>query len=58
MTGRHYTEEEKAKVRAMVQYGLSKNKASQILGISSATIWRWNIPSTYKNKTHSKETKQ
>ncbi len=58
MTGRHYTEQEKAKVRAMVQYGLSKNKAAQILGISSATIWRWNIPSTYKNKTYSKETKQ
>jgi transposase-like protein len=58
MTGRHYTEQEKAKVRAMVQYGLSKNKACQILGISSATIWRWNIPSTYKNKIYSRETKQ
>lgn len=58
MTGQHYTEQEKAKVRAMVQYGLSKNKAAQILHIAPATIWRWNIPSTFKNKTYSREIKQ
>ena len=58
MTGRHYTEQEKAKVRAMVQYGLSKNKASQILGISSATIWRWNIPASFKNKVYPPETRR
>ena len=57
MTGKHYTEQEKAKVRAMVQYGLSKIKAAQILHIAPSTIWRWNIPTTFKNKTYPRETK-
>ncbi len=57
MTGRHYTEQEKAKVRAMIRYGLSKNKAAQILHIAPATIWRWNIPAIFKNRTYPRETK-
>ncbi len=58
MTGRHYTEQEKAKVRALIENGLSKRKASQILGIPHSTIWRWGYPSTFKNKTYPKETKE
>ncbi len=58
MTGRHYTEQEKAKIRAMIQYGLSKNKAAQILHIAPATIWRWDIPATFKNVEYSEKTKR
>ncbi|MCL5009491.1 MAG: helix-turn-helix domain-containing protein [Candidatus Parvarchaeota archaeon] len=58
MTGKHYTEQEKAKVRALIENGLSKRKASQILGIPHSTIWRWGYPSTFKNKTYPKETKE
>ena len=58
MTGKHYTEQEKAKVQAMVQYGLSKRKAAEILHIAPSTIWRWNIPATFKNKVYSRETKE
>lgn len=58
MTGRRYTEQEKAKVRAMMQYGLSKNKAAQILHIAPSTIWRWSIPATFKNKVYPPETRQ
>ena len=59
MTGRHYTEQEKAKVGAMVQYGLSKRKAAEILNIAPSTIWRWNLPhSTFKNVEYSEKTKR
>ncbi|MCL4376189.1 hypothetical protein M1558_01715 [Candidatus Parvarchaeota archaeon] len=58
MTGRHYTEQEKARVRALIENGLSKRKASQILSIPHSTIWRWGYPSTFKNKTYPKETKE
>ncbi len=58
MTGRHYTPQEKVKVAAMVQYGLSKIKAAQILGIAPNTIWRWSIPATFKNKVYPPEIKQ
>jgi DNA invertase Pin-like site-specific DNA recombinase len=58
MTGRRYTEQEKAKIRAMIRYGLSKNKAAQILHIAPATIWRWNIPATFKNKVYPPETRR
>ncbi len=57
MTGRHYTEQEKAKIKAMIQYGLSKRKAAEILNIAPSTIWRWDIPATFKNKIYSRETK-
>jgi hypothetical protein len=58
MTGRHYTGQEKAKVGAMVQYGLSKRKTAEILHIAPSTIWRWNIPATFKNKVYPPETRQ
>ena len=58
MTGQHYTGQEKAKVRAMVQYGLSKRKAAEILNIAPSTIWRWNIPATFKNVEYSEKTKR
>lgn len=58
MTGRHYTEQEKAKVRALIENGLSKRKASQILGIPHSTIWRWGYPSTFKNKAYLEGTKE
>lgn len=59
MTGRHYTEQEKAKIKAMIQYGLSKRKAAEILHIAPSTIWRWNLsPSTFKNVEYSEGTRQ
>ncbi len=58
MTGRHYTGQEKAKVGAMVQYGISKRKAAEILNIAPSTIWRWDIPATFKNKAYPPETRQ
>ena len=59
MTGQHYTGQEKAKVMAMVQYGLSKRKAAEILNIAPSTIWRWNLPpSTFKNVEYPKRTRQ
>ncbi|MBE5728594.1 helix-turn-helix domain-containing protein [Candidatus Parvarchaeota archaeon] len=59
MTGQHYTGQEKAKVRAMVQYGLSKRKAAEILNIAPSTIWRWNLPpSTFKNVEYPERTRQ
>ena len=58
MTGRHYTEQEKVKIKAMIQSGLSKRKAAEILHIAPSTIWRWNISATFKNKVYSRETKK
>lgn len=58
MTGQRYTGQEKAKVGAMIQYGLSKRKAAEILNIAPSTIWRWNLPhSTFKNMEYSEKTK-